>query len=239
MFKLKKQKDMNLYKDEAEIYSEFANSSFSWEFLEKPAFDYLFASLKKTNLKVLDAGCGGGRIIRYLIKRGISPKNIVGQDISPEMIKIAKKNFPKLSFIQRNMRSTNLPRNSLDLITCTMAIHDLDEKDFRKTLKNFHRLLKDGGTFFYIVSHPIRVINGNMNLYFNEGWQINKTPWGTKLPYFHRTVETYIKETTSAGFLIKNLYEPSLPLNSKKVDSKSYESYSKFPARLVITAIKT
>lgn len=229
---------MNIYKDEVEVYSEFSWSSFSWKFLEKPTLNRLFAKLSKRDLKILDAGCGAGRIINYLIGKGVPTSNIFGQDISPEMIKMARKKFSGITFIQGNITKTELRDNSIDLITCTMVIHDLDREDFKRTLGNFYRLLKKGGLLFYMVSHPIRIIHGDMSKYFEEGWQMNKTPWGTKLPYFHRTLETYINETKAAGFLITDLHEPSLPSNSKKKDSKSYESYSKYPARLAITAIK-
>jgi ubiquinone/menaquinone biosynthesis C-methylase UbiE len=50
-----------LYKDQAVEYSDFANSSFSWLYLEKPLMDKVMSMVSVKNPKVLDAGCGMGR----------------------------------------------------------------------------------------------------------------------------------------------------------------------------------
>ncbi len=83
-----------LYKDQALKYSSFANDSFSWHYLEKPLLDKLLSSLSFKKPKVLDAGCGMGRTLKYLVDKKIPKENITGVDISSEMLVIANKNSP-------------------------------------------------------------------------------------------------------------------------------------------------
>lgn len=45
--------------------------------------------------KILDVGCGFGDLYFFLLKRGIKV-NYTGYDISPKIIELARKNYPKL-----------------------------------------------------------------------------------------------------------------------------------------------
>jgi len=51
--------------------------------------------LKKINASkpegILEVGCGFGRNIKFLIQNGLDPSSIVGIDISPNMVKLARK----------------------------------------------------------------------------------------------------------------------------------------------------
>ena len=53
----------------------------------------LYSSLIPQGKTILEIGCGTGEILNYL-----NPKHGVGVDISLEMVKIARKKYPNLSF---------------------------------------------------------------------------------------------------------------------------------------------
>ncbi len=107
-------------------------------------FDYL--KNKKYN-KLLDVGCGTGLLIDMLSKE--CNKEFVGLDLSPEMIKEAKKkNIKNAKFVEG--RSDELPfeNNTFDIVTCSQSFHHYPETD--KPLQEALRVLKPGG--LYIIS---------------------------------------------------------------------------------------
>ena len=107
-------------------------------------FDYL--KNKKYN-KLLDVGCGTGLLIDMLSKE--CNKEFVGLDLSPEMIKEAKKKKIKnAKFVEG--RSDELPfeNNTFDIVTCSQSFHHYPETD--KPLQEALRVLKPGG--LYIIS---------------------------------------------------------------------------------------
>lgn len=58
----------------------------------------------KENTRVLDVACGTGVLFSDYIKRGAV---VTGVDISPEMVKIAKKNFPEVEVICEDVENLN------------------------------------------------------------------------------------------------------------------------------------
>ena len=58
----------------------------------------------KGGAPVLDAGCGAGRMTRYLAERGT---RVAGVDLSPAMVAIARRTHPDLAFAAGSL--TDLP----------------------------------------------------------------------------------------------------------------------------------
>jgi SAM-dependent methyltransferase len=55
---------------------------------------------------VLDAGCGTGRVAIELARRGL---DIVGTDLDPDMIGLARAKAPELTWVQADLRELDLP----------------------------------------------------------------------------------------------------------------------------------
>lgn len=69
-------------------------------------------------------------------------------------------------------------------------------------------------------------------------WLYLEKPWGTTSPLFLRPVADIVNETIKAGFTIKSLEEPSVPLAAKKADHVNYLKYSFCPSRIAVIATK-
>lgn len=226
-----------LYKDQASKYSDFASNSFSWIFLEKPLMDKVMSLVSVKNPKFLDAGCGMGRTLKYLLDKKIPKKDILGVDISDKMLSIAKKNVPQIKILKSDL--TNLKLNEkFDVIICTHVLHYLGEEELKKTLRNFFKLLKKDGILFFVITHPVRTTRHNLAEYFRRGWIVDHTPWGTTSPLFLRPVADIVNETIKAGFTLKTLEEPDVPLTAKKTDLVNYLKYACCPSRIAIIATK-
>jgi SAM-dependent methyltransferase len=225
----------DLYKNEASHYEAFGSSSYGWLYIEEPAFDTYLKRLYSPEIKVLEIGSGAGRVIEYLITRGVKVENITGLDISHEMIEISKKRLPKAHFIEGNAAEKVLNEDTYDLIVSSMVFHHIDDDELKSTFKNAFQSLRVGGIFFYLTSHPLNIIQGKLELYFNRGWIDRKTPWGAIMPHYHRTVADFIKITRDVGFQIEAIDEPEV-IKEGKVDPEKYYKYSVGPSRLVIVA---
>lgn len=101
---------------------------------------------------VLDLGCGSGENVIPLAKRGAT---VIGVDISPHLIEIARKRAASYGINPRlevgSAYETGLPAESVDVIFCMALLHHLDLLRARAEIR---RVLKAGGVF--ILAEPIR-----------------------------------------------------------------------------------
>ena len=72
---------------------------FHHDFSDTKYIDKFLASLKGN--KILDVGCGIGHLTNYMSKKDFC---VVGIDLSDEMLKIAKRKYPGISFVKMDMR---------------------------------------------------------------------------------------------------------------------------------------
>jgi ubiquinone/menaquinone biosynthesis C-methylase UbiE len=96
----------------------------------------------KKNDSILDIGCGTGSGLRFLMKQGMS--KLVGIDLSPEMIKHARKNLPSSILLKvASVDKIPFPDNSFDIVINTEAFHHFP--DPKKAIQEMTRVLKEGG----------------------------------------------------------------------------------------------
>jgi SAM-dependent methyltransferase len=115
--------------------------------------EYAFYLLGEVRGKtVLDLGCGSGENMIPLVHRGA---DVIGIDISPELISIAEQRLDKacLSAIVRvgSAYETQLADDSVDVVFCMSLIHHLDIALVREEMR---RILRPGGSI--VVKEPVR-----------------------------------------------------------------------------------
>jgi len=91
--------------------------------------------------KILEAGCGAGRYVIYLSKKKY---DIQGLEINGEIIKVLKKKYPKLRFVQGDILSLPYESNYFGGILCFGVVEHFI-KGPREALKEIYRVLKPGG----------------------------------------------------------------------------------------------
>lgn len=128
---------------------------------------------------LLDVGCGNGNLLALL---GRSERSLAGADLSPEMIKHARKKLGD-SVDLKETDSENLPWNSssFDAITCTDSFHHYPNPE--KVLLEMRRVLKPGGhiviadpsapaLFRWIVNFSFKFTkSGDVKLYSTDEWK--------------------------------------------------------------------
>lgn len=95
--------------------------------------------------RVLDFGCGWGRIIRFFLK-DLDPSKLFGVDCTGKMIEICNQTNKWCSFLQFGpWPPTTFPPNSFDLIYSFSVFSHLAEEMHSKWLEEFQRILRPGG----------------------------------------------------------------------------------------------
>lgn len=93
--------------------------------------------------KVLDAGCASGRDSRRLADKNLK---VIGLDISPELIEIAKVDNPDIDFIEGNFLALPFENAIFNGIWAHASLLHLEEiNEVKKTLTEFIRVLKKDG----------------------------------------------------------------------------------------------
>src|SRR3954447_25914601 len=94
------------YDAAAELYAEFARDALDGQPLDRAVLA-AFAELVRTTAPglVAEQGCGPGQTTAHLRNLGL---DVLGVDVSPAMIALARAAYPGLRFEVSDMRRTNL-----------------------------------------------------------------------------------------------------------------------------------
>lgn len=104
-----------------------------------------FLDLLPPAAALLDAACGAGRYLPYLLEGG---HTVLGIDQSQGMLGKARYYFPHVPFEQLGMQEMAF-QSAFDGTICMDAMENLPPEDWSLVLGNFHRALKPGGVFYF------------------------------------------------------------------------------------------
>jgi SAM-dependent methyltransferase len=89
-----------------------------------------------------DIGCGTGRLEPFLAARGLSPRGI---DLSPEMIRVARREQPGFDYEVADLRELPFADASLAGIVCWYSLMYLASSDRPAAFAELERVVKPGG----------------------------------------------------------------------------------------------
>jgi SAM-dependent methyltransferase len=89
-----------------------------------------------------DIGCGTGRAEPYLAGRGLSPR---GVDLSPDMIRVARRDHPDFDFAVADLRELPFEDASLAGAVCWYSLMYLTPSDRPAAFSELARVVKPGG----------------------------------------------------------------------------------------------
>lgn len=123
----------------------------------------LMNCIKPVYSKVLDIGCGVGFYSNLLRSSGY---NVIGMDISEEMLKEAKKRYPHIEFICNSIESTSFKNDSFDAIIAIEVIEHVF--DIHKSLLEINRILRKDAYLILTVPYHGLIKNILISLFFFE-----------------------------------------------------------------------
>ena len=99
----------------------------------------LDAAAVGSGVRLLDAGCGSGELLRLAVDRGAT---VAGCDPSPAMLDIAARSAPEADLRTAGLEALPWPDGAFDVVTTVNALHLADEEP---ALAEVRRVLAPGG----------------------------------------------------------------------------------------------
>ncbi len=157
---------------------------------DQDRFDEFLGGLPE-NGKLLDMGCGiGVPVIENLIAEGY---DVLGIDVSREMVKEARKNFPGAAFVQGDMGSLPFKKGTFHGLTAFYSIIHLPREEHEELFDSIYEILKPNGRMLVSLG--------------STGWE-GKNPdfLGAEMYWSHYSPEKTVDFIRSAGFEILDDY---------------------------------
>lgn len=129
------------YDSAAEAYAEHLATELDHKPLDRHLLNRFAEEMRGRGL-VADLGCGPGHVARYLQERGVT---VVGVDLSPETIRVAKGLHPDVDLRVGDMTQLDLPDASLAGIVAFYAIVHSSPAELGAVFQETRRVLKPGG----------------------------------------------------------------------------------------------
>jgi len=97
--------------------------------------------------EILDIGCGYGKDTFYLSqKKGITA---IGLDYSSGMLSEARTNFPRVCFIQMDMRNLGFSGNRFQGVWANGSVYHVPKRELIRVLMEVRHVLKPAGVFSF------------------------------------------------------------------------------------------
>ena len=146
----------------------------------------------ESGMRVLDLGCGTGKLLFALCERSHAQARFYGCDYSADQLKFAEGRKPRfaqeITFIHASMDDLDFPDAHFDIIMSSMALHAVNPGIRQKAICEVARMLKDDGLFLLIESGRPRF--GLISLMFSTLGALHK-----KDVYNYEIVDGYCRES--------------------------------------------
>ncbi|MHB1278673.1 MAG: class I SAM-dependent methyltransferase [Bacteroidia bacterium] len=141
---------MDRYKETFETWNNIA-SLYQDKFMEfdlyNDSYDYMCSSIHKPKAKLLEIGCGPGNITKYLLSKR-PDFDIIGIDIAPNMVELARQNNPTARFAVMDSRQISSLDTHYDGIIGGFCLPYLSQTESNELIANSHELLNDNGLLY-------------------------------------------------------------------------------------------
>ena len=162
----------------------------------RASIDLFCASIKGERPNILELACGPGNITSYL--RETHPKySILGTDISSNMLTLARKNVPSVSFVELDCRNISNISGQFNGIMCGFALPYLSKEEARQMIHDSFELMETEGILY------ISTMQGN---YADS--KLTKSSSGKHELFLHYHEKEYLQEALeSAGYFVLKMID--------------------------------
>ena len=179
------------------------------------------AVLRYPGVHILDVGCGEGWLSKKLLMQG---RAVTGFDVSAGLIAEARRscnaNFIELSY-EAFAAAPSRSGTDFDLVVCNFSL--LGE-DVSVLLEAIRKVIKPSGHLIIQTIHPYAPASGG----YENGWReetfANLPGEWSPMPWYFRTIGSWVEALTTSGWNISRVIEPLHP-------------ETRMPASLILDAV--
>lgn len=134
---------IEIFDKAAEAYQEKFMDLKNYHF----SFDIFCNALQKENAEILELGCGPGNITNYLLSKQPYFK-ILGTDLAPRMLELARINNPSASFELMDCRAILKPAKKFDGLVFGFCFPYISKEDALQIISDAPKALNDNGILY-------------------------------------------------------------------------------------------
>lgn len=177
--------------------------------LYNDTYDFFCNSIAKDNANILEIGCGPGNITKYLLSKR-PDFDILGIDIAPNMIDLAKKNNPTATFAVMDSRQINSLDQKYDGIIGGFCLPYLSPTECSELLSNAYDLLNENGLIYlsFVEGNPDKSdfkVGGSGRVYFHYHRPDDLTAQLMKAKFEETETFSVNYKTSETGFEIHTI----------------------------------
>lgn len=204
---------------------------------------------------IVDLACGQGFFAREIAKLGAK---VIGVDISPELIEIAKQDKSVEYHVSPAENLTFIQNASIDKVIIVLSLQNIGNAN--DVIREVNRVLKPKGKLFMVLNHPAFRIPKDSSWRWDEATKTQyrrldsyisesreqiqmhpgEKPW-EKTISFHRPLQAYFKLLSKNSLLVSRLEEWTSHKVSEPGPKKEAEDRARheFPLFLYLEAVKS
>lgn len=200
---------MDKYKETFETWNKVADlyqDKFMNLDLYNETYDFICNSVTEKNAKILDVGCGPGNISKYLLSRR-SDYDVLGIDVAPNMIELAKRNNPTANFELMDCREIDTIKSKFNAIVGGFCLPYLSQSDTEKFIIGCYNLLNQNGIIY------LSFVEGEPN---QSEFQTSST--GNRVFFYFHDINSIKQQLTKVGFKEQILFKVKYPKSETKFE---------------------
>ena len=174
--------------------------------LYNKSYDVICDSITKSGATVLDVGSGPGNITRYLLTKR-PDFNVLGIDVAPNMVELARKNNPKANFSVMDSRLIGELKTTFDAIVAGFCLPYLSSADVSKLFTDCFQLLHNNGLLY------VSFVEGDNA---QSGYQTGSS--GDRTYFYFYTTDEITKQLKDKNFDDIEVYNVEYPKAAGETD---------------------
>lgn len=197
---------------------------------------------------VVDVGCGEGQVSRLAAAAGLG---VVGVDPAPAQIAVAHERGGGARYLLGSATDLPLRRASADVAVACLVFEHID--DHVSALGEVARVLRPGGTFLFLLNHPLLQTPGSgwiddhmvdppeqywrLGEYLVETATYEEVERGVHIRFVHRPLGNYLNAAIGAGLCLEEMLEPAPPPGFLAA-APEYEAAATIPRLLLLRFVR-
>ncbi len=173
--------------------------------------------------RLVDIGCGEGQVARMATE--LNAMDVVGVDPAMSQVAVASARAGGAVYAQGSATALALADASMDAAVACLVFEHIDDLD--AALAEVARVLRPGGTFLFLLNHPLLQTPGSgwiddqmidppeqywrIGAYLVEGDTEEQVERGVFIRFFHRPLSRYLNTAADLGLQLVRMEEPAPP----------------------------